>query len=123
MTLRPRVLVLGCGWIARQVHLPYLVGLQRDRRVEAVYAADAEEGKATAIAQEFGVRPYRLGALAGPSRPDGGVEPGALEGFDVVVVAAFPGSHARLIQAALAAGAHVIGEKPLRAHRRFLGSG
>jgi len=94
-----RVLVVGCGWISRQVHLPYLAARHQAGTLRALLVADEDAGRAEAAARDFGARPC-----------DG---PVADAGADVVVMATPPASHAGLTLRALAAGAHVITEKPL----------
>jgi hypothetical protein len=39
-----RVLVVGCGWIAWKVHLPYLAGLWQDGELGSLSVADAATG-------------------------------------------------------------------------------
>jgi oxidoreductase len=99
MTGQWRVLVVGCGWVSRQVHLPYLARLYQTGRLRALHVADTDTSRAAAAARDFGAR-----LCHGPL----GDVP-----VDVVLVATPPASHARLAIGALAGGAHVIVEKPL----------
>ncbi|MEV7869593.1 Gfo/Idh/MocA family oxidoreductase [Streptomyces sp. NPDC088124] len=99
MSPRWRVLVVGCGWISRQVHLPYLARLRARGGLRSLYVADAAPDRAARAARDFGAE----------------VHTGALERAeaDVVLVATPPADHAALTLRALAAGARVIVEKPL----------
>jgi oxidoreductase len=99
MTRQWRVLVVGCGWVSRRVHLPYLARLHQTGRLRALHVADTDTGRAAAAARDFGARPYHGPLADAPA--------------DVVVVATPPASHALLAIGALASGAHVIVEKPL----------
>lgn len=94
-----RVLVIGCGWISRQVHLPYLAAHHRAGTLRALLVADEDGDRAAAAARDFGARPY--------SGPVADAE------ADVVLIATPPASHAGLTVSALAGGSHVITEKPL----------
>lgn len=116
-----RVLVLGCGWVAWQVHLPYLMRLRQAGGLASLHVADIDAGRAAETAAAFDAEihplPNTIGALdrdAGDDVVDGLVgDVFGRAGFDLVVVATFPASHAILTIAALAAGAHVIVDKPL----------
>src|ERR1022692_1574583 len=94
-----RVLVIGCGWISRQVHLPYLAGLREAGTLSDLLVCDTDGDRTAAAARDFGARPY-----------DG---PVADAEADVVRIATPPASHAGLTVSALAGGSHVITEKPL----------
>jgi predicted dehydrogenase len=39
MTSQCRVLVVGCGWVSRQVHLPYLARLHQTGKLAALHSA------------------------------------------------------------------------------------
>ncbi|WP_162793929.1 Gfo/Idh/MocA family protein [Streptomyces paludis] len=94
-----RVLVVGCGWISRHVHLPYLAGLRATGGLRSLYVADADPDRATRAARDFSAE----------------VHTGPLERAraDLVLVATPPADHATLTLRALATGARVIVEKPL----------
>jgi len=95
-----RLGVLGCGWIARHVHLPVL-GRRRD--VEVVAVCDVNEDvRRTAADLAPEATPYRdpLEALEDPR-------------LDGVVIATPPGTHADLAVAAFERGLHVYLEKPV----------
>ncbi|MGH0028191.1 MAG: Gfo/Idh/MocA family protein [Myxococcota bacterium] len=93
-----RVGLVGCGAVARDVHLPALEGLDG---VEVTGIADADRERARALAEEFGVPFF---ADASSLLKDGAP--------DVVHVLTRPESHAELATAALEAGCHVLVEKP-----------
>ncbi len=94
-----RVLVIGGGWISRQVHLPYLAGLLRAGTVSSLAVTDIDPARAELAARDFGLEAHH----------------GPVRGADanLVVVATPPRSHAARPLEALAAAAHVIVEKPL----------
>ncbi|MEV7426850.1 Gfo/Idh/MocA family oxidoreductase [Streptomyces sp. NPDC091212] len=94
-----RVLVVGCGWISRLVHLPYLAGLRATGGLRSLYVADTDPERAARAARDFDAEMY-TGPLEGA-------------GADLVLAATPPVSHAALTLQALAAGARVIVEKPL----------
>ncbi|WP_250405132.1 Gfo/Idh/MocA family protein [Streptomyces cellostaticus] len=98
MILRPgfRVLVAGCGEIARRVHLPYLT--THPCRPEIVLY-DTDPATASRAAKEFGLRVH-----------DG---PPSAAGAEAAVICTPPSSHADLAVVLLEAGAHVVCEKPL----------
>lgn len=94
-----RVGIVGCGRLA-SVHL---TALRAVKDVEAVGVADADPARAQAFAAAEGIPVFapdldRLIALARP---------------DAIHIATPPSSHVSLAQAALAAGCHVLIEKPL----------
>lgn len=97
---RVRVGVVGLGLIAQVAHLPALRALRAD--VEVSHLCDLSEGLAATIAAE--------------GWPDARVTTDWTElvsaDLDAVVVCT-PGSHGRLAGAFLAAGKHVLAEKPL----------
>ncbi|MEU5417824.1 Gfo/Idh/MocA family oxidoreductase [Streptomyces sp. NPDC020667] len=94
-----RVLVVGAGWIARRVHLPYLARMRASGALGELLVADRDPAHAQAAAREFDAR----------------VHTGPLEeaGASIVLVATPPGSHPALVLRALKADAQVLVEKPL----------
>jgi predicted dehydrogenase len=95
-----RIGVIGCGRIARAVHLPVL-GRLRDARVVAVAEPD-EPSRAAAAAIARGATAY---ADAGDLLRAGGV--------DAVVICVPPHLHTPVATAAFDAGLHVYLEKPI----------
>jgi predicted dehydrogenase len=102
MSERLRIAVVGAGRVAQAVHLPLLGDLHE--RFDVVAVADADRGRAAAVARRFGV-PGHAGSLdellAGGPRPD------------AVVVASTAVTHPDVVATALGAGLHVLCEKPL----------
>ena len=96
-----RLGVVGCGLIAQLVHLPALASLSGRYAVVAV--ADPSPRARSAVARRYGV------ARAYARHED--LLDGA--GIDAVLVASPNGTHARVALDALAAGVHVLVEKPL----------
>ncbi len=95
-----RIAVIGAGTIAQAVHLPAIRRLHQSFDVRVV--CDASAGRARAIAGQCGPD---VRAVSAP------VE--AIGASDVeAVLVATPGSHAALTRLALAAGRHVLAEKP-----------
>ena len=92
--------IIGCGWITNTIHLPVL------RRLEGVrlYAAcDTRDERLRLVERRFGIpRLYSdwTGLIADPD-------------LDAVLIATPADSHPLLAAAALAAGKHVLVEKPL----------
>ncbi|MFF1560786.1 Gfo/Idh/MocA family protein [Streptomyces sp. NPDC058279] len=94
-----RIGVLGCADIARRRMLPALRACP-DTELVAVAAREGARARATAV--EFGCEAVTgYGALL--ARPD----------IDAVYVPLPAALHARWVEAALLAGKHVLGEKPL----------
>jgi predicted dehydrogenase len=92
--------VIGCGQLAREVHVPIL---GRMRGAEVVGFADPDPAARSEMA-----------LLAGSARGCADVEELlALSGLDAVIITAPSGLHAELTTAALRAGKHVYVEKPL----------
>ena len=96
-----RLGVVGCGLIAQLVHLPALASLSGRYALAAV--ADPSPSARTEVARRYGV-PNAY------SRHEDLLE---LGGLDAVLVASPNGTHARVTLDALAAGVHVLVEKPL----------
>lgn len=51
-----RIAVVGMGFIAREYHLPSLARLEREGAVELAAAVDCDEGRAGALAAQYGIR-------------------------------------------------------------------
>jgi len=93
-----RCAVIGLGWAANSFHLPALQGTPG---VEVVGGCDTDAGRRDRFAASTGAPAFEGAAeLLERTRPD------------AVVVATPPESHRALCLEALAAGAHVICEKP-----------
>jgi predicted dehydrogenase len=98
---RKRVAVIGAGLIGQAMHLPHLA-LLRDR-FELAVVADPSRTVRERVGDRFGI-PVRVASAA---------EAIAHPGLDAVVIAAPNSTHARTVLDALAAGLHVLVEKPL----------
>src|SRR5881396_1314916 len=90
---------IGSGF-ARRAQLPALAFVPGAR---ATAIASGHRANAEAVAREFGV----------PQVFDDGVELTRSADVDLVIVSSTPDSHARYAIAALAAGKHVLCEKPM----------
>lgn len=95
-----RVAVLGTGSIAQVVHLPIL---SRMRGVEVAAVVDADHAKARTIAGRFGVGSAPRAQEEVLENPE----------VDAVVVCTPSHLHEEHVRQALAAGKHVLCEKPL----------
>jgi predicted dehydrogenase len=106
MTGQPtlRAAVVGCGAIAYE-HLPCIAG---NARARLVAVCDRSAALADAAAQRFGAeaRFVEIVPMLEEAKPD------------VVHVLTPPDTHDPIVRAALAAGAHVICEKPMTASER-----
>ena len=98
---RKRVGVIGAGLIAQAMHLPHLA-LLRDR-FELAVVADPSRSVRERVGDRFGI----------PARVATAEEAIAHPGLDGVVVCSPNAAHAETVLAALAAGLHVLCEKPL----------
>jgi predicted dehydrogenase len=97
-TSKVRVAVVGCGAVAQIHHLPAIVASDR---VEAAVLVDADEKRARALAERFGVPEVAT---------DFRVLPGKVE----AAVVALPNSlHAPVSSELLRRGVHVLVEKPM----------
>ena len=94
-----KVVVIGCGDIAVSQHLP---ALARDERFEVVAVTDTVHERAERAAAQFSV-----------PRVVDGVEQALALGPDAAVIATPPHVSPLVAGEALAAGAHVLCEKPI----------
>lgn len=97
---RLRVGVLGAGAWARFAHIP---GWQRDPRADVVAIADIRRDTADAVAREFGI----------PSATDDWQSLVARDDLDVIDIVTPSDTHHKLATATIAAGKHVLCEKPV----------
>jgi predicted dehydrogenase len=95
-----RIGFVGCGRATATLHLP---ALKRLDLVEAVAVADTDESRARAVAAAHGVPRVHGDAAALANDAE----------VDLVAVCTPPRGHAEAAHAALAAGRHVLVEKPL----------
>lgn len=95
-----RIAVVGAGWWATSVHIPALLA---NPAAELAALCDADSQRLAAAAQEFGVqRTYtNLAEMLAHERLDG------------AIIATPHATHYALARACLAAGLHVLVEKPL----------
>jgi predicted dehydrogenase len=98
---RLRIGVVGAGLVAQVVHLPQLAAL--DAQFELVAIAEPDEGVRARVGARHGI-----GLLCADHREL--IERGAV---DAVLVCSPDATHARIALDALAAGLHVLVEKPL----------
>jgi predicted dehydrogenase len=96
-----RIGVVGAGLVAQVVHLPRLAEL--DSRFEVVALAEPDEAVRCRVARRFGI------AVACADHREL-IERGAAQ---AVLVCSPDGTHAEIVLDALAAGLHVLVEKPL----------
>lgn len=96
---RLRIGVVGCGLVAQLMHLPYLRELDDLYEISAV--CDVSPGVLRFVGDRYGV-----------ARRHDDWQALLKEPLDAVLVAT-PGSHAPIALAALAAGKHVLTEKPM----------
>jgi UDP-N-acetylglucosamine 3-dehydrogenase len=93
-----RLAVVGCGAVAQIHHLPAIVA---SSRVEAAVLVDADEKRARALAERFGV-------------PEVATDVASLPGTVDAAVIALPNSlHAPVSIELLRRGVHVLVEKPM----------
>lgn len=95
-----RLGIIGCGGVTVERHLPALIRL---RGIKVVALADIYADRAERVAQTFGVQRHYT-AYSNLLESDA---------VDAVAVCVPPRSHAEVALAALAAGKHVLIEKPL----------
>jgi predicted dehydrogenase len=98
---RKRVAMIGAGLIGQAMHLPHLA-LLRDR-FDLRVIADPSRTVRERVGDRFGI-PVRVASAA---------EAIAQPGLDAVVIASPNAAHAPTVLDALAAGLHVLVEKPL----------
>lgn len=97
-TSKVRIAVVGCGAVAAIHHLPAITASDR---VEAAVLVDADEGRARALAERFGVTEVETDYRNLPGRVD-------------AAVVALPNSlHAPVSVELLKRGVHVLVEKPM----------
>jgi predicted dehydrogenase len=97
-TSKVRIAVVGCGAVAQIHHLPAIVASDR---VEAAVLVDADEKRARALAERFGV-------------PEVATDFASLPGRVEAAVVALPNSlHAPVSIELLRRGVHVLVEKPM----------
>jgi predicted dehydrogenase len=98
----PRVAVIGCGGIGTHGHLPAFHNAAQAGLCTLVGVADADPARAATTGRDFGVPAFgSVAALLETARPD------------AVSIATLPPSHRDLTLQALAAGCHVLCEKPV----------
>ncbi|MBI5159981.1 MAG: Gfo/Idh/MocA family oxidoreductase [Micrococcales bacterium] len=97
MSASLRVGIVGVGVISRQ----YLAQLATRPEVDVVAVADLDVDRAAAVAAEHGIRALSVDELM------------AEDGVDLVLNLTIPAAHVEVALAALSAGKHVYGEKPL----------
>lgn len=95
--------VIGAGTVTQGVHLPAVRRLRRRFTLRAV--CDASPSRARRVAAEHGA------SVLATTSPAAAIGAAGVE----AVLLATPGSHAELARACLAAGRHVLAEKPLSA--------
>lgn len=94
-----RLGVVGAGYVARAVHLPWLARL--DDRFRVVALAEPDPAARADAARRWGIT---------HAYPD---HAAVLAEVDAILVCAPPAAHAEIVLDALAAGVHVLVEKPL----------
>jgi len=100
-----RVAVVGCGALARDVHLP---NLQRNPRVQLTVTCDSDPETAETCRVRYGAERATADWREVVAAPD----------VDLIVLATHTNLRGELIVPALEAGKPVYAEKPLSAHRR-----
>lgn len=98
-----RVALAGLGGAAFRGHLPALIGLQSDRRISLVGAADPDGERRVAAARVLRGLPLFASAE----------EMLASLASDVLVIATAPAAHARLVTLGVRHRQHIVCEKPL----------
>jgi len=93
--------IVGCGAVVRTYHVPILRDLARRRLIAVHGCFDLDAAAAATVAATLGAR--RHGGADEPPSPEA----------DAVLVATPPRSHAAVARRYLAAGKHVLVEKPL----------
>ncbi|WP_423834057.1 NAD-dependent epimerase/dehydratase family protein [Streptomyces manipurensis] len=102
-----RLAIVGCGAAARGCHLPALPALKGDVQLTALVDRDPRQAEdALALYRELGgTDADRVVLATDPAE--------AADAFDAAVVVAPHTLHAPIVQALLAAGKHVLLEKPM----------
>lgn len=101
MTPPIRIGIVGLGWVSTHRHIP---ALRRDGRFRITALADRHGDVAARWARRLGIARHSTASRL--------ADTGWLDEVDAVDVVTAPMSHASLIGEALAAGKHVITEKP-----------
>jgi scyllo-inositol 2-dehydrogenase (NADP+) len=96
---RVRVGIVGTGWVALKRHIP---AFKRDSRATLSAILGREPTSTESVARRFRI-----------SRSFISLEKFLKEPLDMVSVCTPPGTHARLVEAAIRAGKHVLVEKPM----------
>ncbi|MCC6626246.1 MAG: Gfo/Idh/MocA family oxidoreductase [Chloroflexi bacterium] len=98
----PRVAIVGCGRIAREGHVPAYAAAAAAGRCRLVGVCDVDAGRARDLGAAAGVPAFTsVDELLATARPE------------VVSITTMPDSHRDLTERALAAGCHVLCEKPI----------
>jgi predicted dehydrogenase len=100
MSTPVRIAIVGAGGVSELHHVP---GIRLDHRCELVAICDADESRLQRARDAWGVADTCTDYQAVVARPD----------IDAVVIATPNVSHAPIAMAAIAAGKHVLCEKPL----------
>ncbi len=98
----PRIVLIGCGDIARAAHLPALASLRDQGVLDLAGVCDLDSARAQEAASKFGVSSWGTDwqRLATETKAD------------AVAVVTLPGPNAEISIAALEMGLHVLCEKP-----------
>ncbi|MCC7430230.1 Gfo/Idh/MocA family oxidoreductase [bacterium] len=96
-----KLAVVGSGWIAQLAHLPTWKQLDE---VEVVAIVDVDEGKATGVAQKYGIKNVFIDILELLEK---------MPEVETVDICTPTNLHFPIAQASLLAGKHVIIEKPM----------
>ena len=95
-----RVGIVGAGFVAQTVHLPFLKGIPS---VDLVAIADVDQGKAIAMGRKYNI----------PVTSDSYDDLLKNENIDVIDICTPPFTHAEVARAAARRGKNVIVEKPM----------
>lgn len=94
-----RCAVIGCGWAGRH----HMETAAHSEFAELAAVVDPDENKRRAASERYGIPAYRTleELLASPTE------------FDTGIVATLPGLHAEQCRLLIAAGKHILCEKPV----------
>jgi UDP-N-acetylglucosamine 3-dehydrogenase len=98
---KPKVGIVGCGFIAKTRHIPGFLRLKRNVDMKAV--CDINQSLATSVAKEFGI-PKAYSNLSEMIRK---------ENLNIVDICTPPHTHTPLAIEAMENGCHVLLEKPM----------